>query len=405
MGKIIKKRVEYGGSSNSAENIKYDDTKNVKEAINEVGNLLGNTDISAIGDGTVTGGLNALNSNLDTQGLTNLWDKGNKTNTFINAQGDYISAADWITSTDIKVNGGDKIGIYGVSASNIVSLKIMNANKENIWLPIQSLSDCEITLPKDARYISICTEKEKESEAKVYVLLHNMVSNINSNLVDQKMLGWTVPSECPIQNYVDSDGVFHQIVGRVDLGSLDFEYSASDGWFQAVFITKYKDTAYCNKYITNDYNQKKDKTISNPGMYIVVIDSSYTDETVFKSAMQGVYLYYGLTEEILIKVDGNEAVTKLNSNLSELGVVANSKASREFDVTTSQNASVSIPTKSRIGLFVATNAYEISLGIYGEFSGDFSISWITNQLNCSYSSKKITIPSEYTRYLFIYGGV
>lgn len=66
MGKIIKKRIEYGGSSNSAENIKYDDTKNVKEAINEVDNLLGNTDISAIGDGTVTGGLDALNSNLST---------------------------------------------------------------------------------------------------------------------------------------------------------------------------------------------------------------------------------------------------------------------------------------------------------------------------------------------------
>ena len=65
MGKIIKKRIEYGGSSNSAENIKYDDTKNVKEAIDEVGNLLGNTDISAIGDGTVTGGLDALNSNLE----------------------------------------------------------------------------------------------------------------------------------------------------------------------------------------------------------------------------------------------------------------------------------------------------------------------------------------------------
>ena len=65
MGKIIKKRIEYGGSSNSAENIKYDDTKNVKEAINEVGNKLGNTDISSIGDGTVTGGLDALNSNLE----------------------------------------------------------------------------------------------------------------------------------------------------------------------------------------------------------------------------------------------------------------------------------------------------------------------------------------------------
>ena len=64
MGKIIKKRVEYGGSSNSAENIKYDDAKNVKEAINEVNNKLGNTDISAIGDGTATGAISTLNSNL-----------------------------------------------------------------------------------------------------------------------------------------------------------------------------------------------------------------------------------------------------------------------------------------------------------------------------------------------------
>ena len=64
MGKIIKKRVEYGGSSDSAENIKYDDNKNVKEAIDEVNSKLGNTDISAIGDGTLTGGLDALNSNL-----------------------------------------------------------------------------------------------------------------------------------------------------------------------------------------------------------------------------------------------------------------------------------------------------------------------------------------------------
>ena len=34
------------------------------DTLNEIGNLLGNTDISAIGDGTLTGGLDALNSNL-----------------------------------------------------------------------------------------------------------------------------------------------------------------------------------------------------------------------------------------------------------------------------------------------------------------------------------------------------
>ena len=36
-------------------------------AIADVNNKLGNTDISAIGDGTVTGGLDALNSNLQKQ--------------------------------------------------------------------------------------------------------------------------------------------------------------------------------------------------------------------------------------------------------------------------------------------------------------------------------------------------
>ena len=48
MGKIIKKRIEYGGSSNSAENIKYDDNKNVKEAIDEVGTKLEETNSNLI---------------------------------------------------------------------------------------------------------------------------------------------------------------------------------------------------------------------------------------------------------------------------------------------------------------------------------------------------------------------
>ena len=34
------------------------------DTLNDIGNLLGNTDISALGDGTLTGGLDALNSNL-----------------------------------------------------------------------------------------------------------------------------------------------------------------------------------------------------------------------------------------------------------------------------------------------------------------------------------------------------
>ena len=50
MGKIIKKRIEYGGSSNSAENIKYDDNKNVKEAIAEVNSNLPYVRMSPVAD-------------------------------------------------------------------------------------------------------------------------------------------------------------------------------------------------------------------------------------------------------------------------------------------------------------------------------------------------------------------
>lgn len=39
------------------------------DTLNDIGNLLGNTDISAIGDGTLTGGLDALNSNLLYRGV------------------------------------------------------------------------------------------------------------------------------------------------------------------------------------------------------------------------------------------------------------------------------------------------------------------------------------------------
>ena len=40
MGKIMKNGIEYSASSNSAENIRYDGTKNVKEAIDNVNSSL-----------------------------------------------------------------------------------------------------------------------------------------------------------------------------------------------------------------------------------------------------------------------------------------------------------------------------------------------------------------------------
>ena len=62
MGKIVRKGVEYGGSSNSADCIKYNDTKSVKEAIDEIkaSSISNPTAASVTFDNTDTG-LNATN--------------------------------------------------------------------------------------------------------------------------------------------------------------------------------------------------------------------------------------------------------------------------------------------------------------------------------------------------------
>lgn len=155
------------------------------------------------------------------------------------------------------------------------------------------------------------------------------VDAINSNLTDLKMLGWTVPKECPVQNYVDSDGVYHQIVGRVDLGSLSWKYESSLVRFEANVPDKIIPSSnnewarglYCSIYKRSPspiLGTKVDMTISGYANIngIFIYNFSYKEATAFKNAMKGVYLYYELAEEKTINVDGNEAVTKVNESLS-----------------------------------------------------------------------------------------
>lgn len=158
------------------------------------------------------------------------------------------------------------------------------------------------------------------------------ITNLNNNLsqleIDLKMLGYTVPKEMPVQNYVDSDGVFHQRVGRVDLGSLSWNRFAQNETvylFNANFTYGKSDknaNGVCRKYSTFDTNNgwgdMPNNSIGYTTTRIRVRDDSYTNATDFKNAMQGVYLYYELASEKTISVDGNEAVTKVNDSLESL---------------------------------------------------------------------------------------
>ena len=155
----------------------------------------------------------------------------------------------------------------------------------------------------------------------------------NTEAMDIKMLGWTVPKECPIQNYVDADGVFHQRVGRVDLGILNWAYNSTYKIFNSITPTDATIqilngiNIFTNKYTRDSFailytNLSLDKRIfCNDLAYgsntICVRDLSYTDDTIaFKNAMRGVYLYYELATEKTISVDGNEAVTQIKNDLT-----------------------------------------------------------------------------------------
>ena len=163
------------------------------------------------------------------------------------------------------------------------------------------------------------------------VMLAKENAQQNTEAMDLKMLGWNVPKECPIQNYVDSDGVFHQKVGRVDLGNLDWSYGSDNTRFSTTEIIDYKKKdSNTNTWVANAFlkgyntvsgndtaSDSYDKSIGFNGIndMFFVRNTSYTDATSFKNAMQGQYLYYELATENSMNVDGNEAITKVNESL------------------------------------------------------------------------------------------
>ena len=138
---------------------------------------------------------------------------------------------------------------------------------------------------------------------------------------DLKFLGWTVPREMPIKNYVDSEGKFHKRVGRVDIGSLNYNrylqgsiylFDCADSRFIAT------ENAYCSDLsITPQsygWGDLQDKSVRFGGGRIRIRYDAYTDATAFKSAMSGVYLYYELASEVVI-AEGNEVANQLPSRL------------------------------------------------------------------------------------------
>lgn len=134
---------------------------------------------------------------------------------------------------------------------------------------------------------------------------------------------------------VDADGYIRKAVrcfGQVDLGSFGWMYR-NDNVFSTIH-NSLKEKTYCvtPKYISSLYNSEQilnyDKAISTQPSYnphgIMIRDTSYTDATTFKNAMQGVLLIYELGTPVevelatpvyakyLVDKDGTEEITPAN---------------------------------------------------------------------------------------------
>ena len=150
-------------------------------------------------------------------------------------------------------------------------------------------------------------------------------------MLDAKMLGWSVPRDCPIQNTV-SGNTFTQRVGRVDLGSLNwvlrsgnvFKVNNFENGAESPTENNIKANIYCSKYKTDYWYYggegviSRDNEIALNQNILYVHDSDFTDATSLKNELKGTYLYFKLSTPITMTIDGNEAVTKLKNDLSGL---------------------------------------------------------------------------------------
>lgn len=122
-----------------------------------------------------------------------------------------------------------------------------------------------------------------------------------------------------VYDYIDLNELkLHQRVGVVDLGTFNwntFPYGAAKT-FRSYDYTGKKPSGstfvaniICSDYESisaNDlYSFNKDKAIAvhNGSVGLMINDSKYTDATAFKSAMNGVMLYYELAEEVITDID------------------------------------------------------------------------------------------------------
>ena len=155
---------------------------------------------------------------------------------------------------------------------------------------------------------------EESSTATAYTPYHQTAYPIPEAVKSLPGYGWSAGTA---KNYVDYENKrYVQCVNSVDLGTLTWEKGESVSFKTHHLAGQKAAKSYdiapnfmCPRYSTKTQNESWGKTsipgisaTSNVGGWIYVNDTSFTNATTFKQAMQGVMLYYELATPIVTDI-------------------------------------------------------------------------------------------------------
>ena len=152
--------------------------------------------------------------------------------------------------------------------------------------------------------------------------------NIPAEIQALEGYGWGINDTC--YNYIDfKNKKFNKIVGRVDLGSLDYERNYSSTSEMYYFVAQLDDKALgkynllCSIYGLNDngagyshlenMNIVGSSSLQNNHNYIYIRNDTYTTAEDFKTAMSGVYLYYELATPVETNISIDDSFIQVAS--------------------------------------------------------------------------------------------
>lgn len=196
---------------------------------------------------------------------------------------------------------------YNVDKTGIISVKH--------GYIILSVFSGESTSTDRKSFFDLCDiQIEKSSTATAYAPYHRNEYPIPEAIRALPGYGWSAGTA---RNYIDYENKqYHQCVDSVDLGTLTWKNGKAVS-FETRELNGRKLTKnysvppnfICSKYSTKTQDNLWGKTNvtgitadANVDGYVYVNDTSYTDATAFKQAMQGVMLYYELESPIVTDI-------------------------------------------------------------------------------------------------------